>query len=253
MNYPVSELLKKEFEARKSRWAQLSLRSFAKKIGLSPSSLSKIFSGTQSLSREKAYIVAGNLGMTPDDIEKFCNTADIFVRSKKTKNKSLITEYDIQVFDLIARWHHIVILEWVSMKGVEADPIKIATGLGLPLNDVKSSLKTLLQLKLIKAVKPKGYLVTNKSQNFGDGSPARAIREFHQQMIEKASRAIEEQSPDERYLSSSVIKVSKKNYAKIVSKLKKFRDEVCVLSEDDLDADKIYALNIQLFTIAKVK
>lgn len=253
MSYPVSELLKKEFEARKSRRAHLSMRSFAKTIGISPASLSKIFAGSQALSKEKAFVVASNLGMTPLDVEKFCNSAELSQRHQKSSKRSKITHYDIQIFDLIARWHHIVILEWVSMKGIETDPVKISIGLGLPLSVVKESLKMLLSVKLIKAASPMGYLVTNRSQNFGDTAPQRAVREFHQQMIEKASRAVEEQAVDERYLSSSVIKISEKNYTQIISKIKKFRDEVCLLTEDDANADAIYALNLQMFCIAEVK
>jgi uncharacterized protein (TIGR02147 family) len=251
VEYPLAGILKRELHSIQARRPQYSLRSFAKELGLSPASLSKILSGRQRLSEAKAAQVAKKLGLSEAEAMKFCETAKFFQNSRGRARGISLTNLDLDLFEVVADWRHLAILEWISLKKGKTTDVDIANGMGLSKRQVRHSLKILIGSKLIE-IKDPGFQISSEARILAGKAPNRAIREYHRHLIKKAVDSIVEVPFEQRNISNAVIKVSPKSYPEIVRRIEKFRNDLSILTDVDSEADRIYSLNLQLFPLSKV-
>ena len=80
----TQDILRIKFDEFLAKNPGLSLRAFAKKIALSPSTVSEVLSGKRRLSRDNALKVAKNLMFTPEEEEAFvAQSLGLLVRDSK--------------------------------------------------------------------------------------------------------------------------------------------------------------------------
>lgn len=70
---PGQQLLNEEYQKRKQRNENFSLRSFAKWLDISPAQLSQMMSGKRTISLKSAKKLSQKLGLSPFEKKSFIN------------------------------------------------------------------------------------------------------------------------------------------------------------------------------------
>ena len=78
-----------------------------------------------------------------------------------------------------------------------------------------------------------------------------AVRNFHAKMSELAGRAVKEIGVDKRSMSSVTVKISEAGYRRLCRRIDEFRDEVMQMVKEDLNVDRVYQVNFQVFPVSK--
>lgn len=247
--------LKKAYEERLSRNPRYSLRAFARDLEMSSSQVVEVLSGKQGLSPAKAAKVATKLGWAASDKEKFC----ALVQARHGRNslqrkaaeerlrRSHIKKISDDLMSYIADWYHIAILELLALPQKNLDPEKIAKCLDISVDLVTAAIERMQRLGLITMKNSQWLLCTPDAETFDD-IPSRAIRKYHEQILERSKDAVK-LDVDERELQSLIFSCPRSQLPELKKKIREF----CA----DFDAakganpDTVFALNIQLYPLSK--
>lgn len=177
------------------RWAEMveknprfSLRAFAKRLGVSPSHLSRVLNGKKSLSLETAVQISRELGI--DLTGEFSDQA----LPTKTLN--------FEVFKVISDWYHFPLLELIRTKGFKSDARWIAKRMELPLPIVTAALDRLESLELIERKDGEIKLTNQNFLETLDDIPSAATRNHHEQMLSKAVESLNSEPVSKREFQS---------------------------------------------------
>jgi len=254
------------YQAKKANKKSFSFRSFAKKAGFnSPSFLKLVMDGKRNLSwesiekftqalilnkEEATYykdLVGFNQAKTVDEKQQF---AKKIVYSKAFRKLRPLDKAQYQYW---SRWYHVVIREMVGLNSFREDPEWIAQKLCPPvtLEEAESSLKLLLELGFITR-NYSGKLVQTETDIFsGDGVVSSSIEQFHREMIQKGSEALDRIKWNQRQISTVTFTLSETGAEKAKKMLEKFRNELIVLSNEEKQATSVYQVNFQLFPVTE--
>ena len=176
-------------------------------------------------------------------------------RLKEIHPKSEFKSIDLQNFRLIADPIHYIILEMTNLKGFSENPEWIYEKLGrkYSLGMIKEALERLYQLKLIK--NEKGVVLkTHQKFTTVHHPPNLALKQFHKQMIEKASNSIDSQLSNERDITSSTMTINKDKLPQAKELICEFRRKFSRLMESSHgEGSDTYQLNIQFFKLTQSK
>jgi len=251
------DLLIHEFEVRSNRNASYSLRAYARDLGISVSSLSRILNGQQDLSLKNVEKVVKTLGLSPSEANYFY--ALVKAENARTdKNRAEIlskldsemsgVELSLEYFKTISDWHYFAILELTGIKGFKSDSSWIANRLGISPEIVEASISRLLKLELLEEVK--GSL--RKTYDFKatpSGIPSRAIKTHHQQIMKKAETALFELDIKETDFSSVAFTMNSEDLKWATDEMKKFRRALTKRLAKNKNKDRLYELSMQLFPL----
>jgi uncharacterized protein (TIGR02147 family) len=152
-------------------------------------------------------------------------------------------------------WHHSVIRAILDVHDFRENAFEKLTELINPpvsLSTVKKSIQMLLSMDLIRINENGFYKPTDKSVSTGEYANNEIIRQYQIQCLEMAKMAltVNTNMPDD--ISTNILSVSSEGILQIREKLRKFREEIRTLVQnDDKKADRVYQLDIQLFSNTK--
>jgi len=258
-------VLKAKFDERIRVNARYSLRAFARDLNIAPSRLSGVLSGTQGLSIESAEKLTRTLGFSDSETELFCQMV-IASDARKKKDRLLARErlllYDKykdqfkalseDIFNIISAWQHFAILELTKLSNFRSDSKWMAKRLNISCYEVDRAIERLVAHNLLET-KNGSLVATNINITTTCDVPSDAIKNFNQQIFEKAKKAFVEQSPDERDFSTLTLAISKKDIPQLKKMIKTFRrsfnSEVEI--KNSRSKDEIYSLSIQFFRLTQ--
>ncbi|MBY0414798.1 MAG: DUF4423 domain-containing protein [Bdellovibrionales bacterium] len=259
----TSSYLIEEFNKRSKKNERYSLRAFARDIEIAPSHLSTLLKDKSGLSKERAFKIAQKLELSPRKTKIFVETAESeYSRSSILKEaakkrvrkiyiKQEIKEHlEVDEFQFISQWYHLAILELFELKDFKMNNGYISSKLGITEKEVQEAIVRLVRLKLL--VTRKGKLIPNEESTMvGDNVSSSAIRQFHEQIIQKAKVAIHDQDKSERILRSSIITIKKDKVQEALLMLQDFHNKFCVqIGEQQIvNKDEVYCLSSQFFKL----
>ncbi len=255
------KILNEEFEMRLNRNSAYSLRAFARDLGISHSSLSRVLTGEQGLSAEKTALIAKKLNFSQQESTRFKSLvlaacarspqAREWARLKLKETDTSEAQVSLEYFRAISDWWHFAIIELTQVKDFQSDPKWISERLQIPLADTKEAIARLLKLELME-ISPTGKLLKNvEFRATPSGTPDRSIKMNHQQILKKAEAALFEQSAEERDFSNITFAMNTETLAWAQKELKKFRRALTRRLAADQNKDRLYSLAIQLFALDK--
>jgi uncharacterized protein (TIGR02147 family) len=261
--YDYREVIKTELDRRISRNSSYTLRSYARDLQISVSSLSLILSGKQGLSLKAAIAISQSLKLESTE-------HDIFLESVKSQhsrapkarlganeklkallNKHRQTEYKILSFKQISRWYHFAITEYIRSHP-SAKETEISKALSLDADIVQESVQKLLEVGILSKSRSK-WIIKAEIISLVSETPSRIIRDLHHEIIQKAAKSIDEQDISERDLSSLLFSFNPKDFPAIQKKLKNFRRELLNEYSTTSEESEVYCLSQQFFKISKRK
>ena len=244
------ELLTSEFNKRKQRNPNFSLRSFAKWLDISPAQLSQMMTGKRPFTIKSLKKISGRLGLSPSE-EKSLFTS--LLKHKKfitTLEQKKILNMQEDQFRLISDWYHLAILCLANLKGTPSDPRWIARRLGISGEQANQALLRLERLGILQ-IKPKLRQMSEPFEVISQ-TPSEAIRKYHKQNLNLAIEKIETVPNHLRQFQSISIPLDTKNLEPFKKLIDDFLDQAAELSEK-CNGNEIYNLNVQLFPVTTLK
>ncbi len=251
------DFLKQELEGRQQASAKYSMRAWARDAGVSVAFISQLLSYKKNLSVEKAVQIGTCLKWEREKIYFFSNLVQYQNCSNPQTKACLKTSllkfkkkypvyYNLaeEQFNLISDWYHFAILELSETKNFQSDPAWIARTLGISVPACEQAISRLKRLNML--TENKGNLQKTKSNYAILKVTTLAIRNFHQQNLERAKLAIEKQAISDREFRGATMAIDPKNIPMAKKKIAQFTSELMALLEEG-DKKVIYHFSSQLF------
>lgn len=235
-----------ELEKRKSQNPAYSLRAFSRALGLSPAFLSKLLRKEKGLSLFRAKSICQKLGYGPIQTKEFCEL--VTQAESKKDNFSNLQTLELDHFQLVADWYHGAIIELFDLKKNKSSTEWMARELGVSTEQAQEALERLIRLGLVKKSGDQ-YVKSRAAYSTPNDIPNSAIRFYHQQMLAKASEALLRQSVSERHFTGHTFAVKKNKLSQAKSEVKRFVTRMSKLMATN-EGDKVYQLNVQLFSLS---
>lgn len=266
------EYLKDVYLSRREKNSSYSLNSYARDLGISKSFLSRIFSGERPLSMKLAVQISAALDLSEAQsrqmllsvVQASTKNAKISRKVKAHLEQSLAedaelaegdilyTTVEIEHFKAMANWHHLALLNIVTMKNFKSQPSVIAKQLGITTVEVKEAIDRLIGLGLLSEVD--GALKrSTKNMYFKTHKSEYAVRHFHNQMINKAKEELKNTAQKDfnnRLINGITFSCGKEQIELIKEKIDQFQDEILKLASAG-EREELYQMNIQYFPLIK--
>lgn len=251
-----------ELERRRSRNPAYSLRAFARDLGIAVSTLSEVIQGRYGMSPKMVSAIAQELRL--DDAHRdhllalferqFAKKRSVRRQAARAVGLRRNREYrslPLDAFRSIADWHHIALLEWMALEGGEvkdgaATFKRAARYFGIEAGTVMAAFDRLERIGRVERRDGCLRCVDAFTATLND-VPSEAIRSFHRQILEKASRSLEAQSVDRREISSTVLSIPKSRLKEAKRALRDFRKEFAERFGSIEAPDEVYVLGLQFF------
>jgi len=260
------EILKGILQAKLKKNPSYSLRAAARDLGVSHGYLSLVLNGKKRLSFERALQVVQFLKTDEARSELLLRS----VALESTKNpacraflaNSLSGEEDshtgefaileLDRFRILSEWYHIAILDLTLVKQFRPDAIWVAARLGIEADQVRIAVARLERLGLLK-VTPTSWIKTTARLALPTNHSERAVREFHEQMIDKARETLQSPAAEDfsaREISAITFVVDPSKMAQAKKKIEKFKREMLAFMGDG-ECTELYQMNVQLFPLMR--
>jgi uncharacterized protein (TIGR02147 family) len=253
-------LLHSELRRRQSQNPRYSLRALARDLRISPAFLSQVLNGRKKLSFLRAREVTRHSGWNRRISEAFLELAQAesfgesapSARKRRMALRLLGNEQEfaavpIEMFRLVSEWYHFAILELTAMDDLKLTPKLVGRKLGLSERTTRAALENLQRVGLITVDARHGIRKIIGNYSTGD-VPSLAIRQFHRQLLKKASEAIVEQSVEHRDFSGITMAIDPRKIPKAKKMIKDFRRELMTVLESG-ERKAVYHFSAQLFRL----
>jgi len=256
------ELLKNELAERIKRNPAYSLRSMAIQVGIPASHLCNVIKGQKNLSFETAQKVAFKLGFKSKERDYFTLLVQyqsakdpdvqsgLYERVQALNSKTQVSNLALDQFKFIAEWYHLAILEMLN----QAQPFaykSAAKKLGIQEAQVEAAILRLKRLGLVKqnsqgrwVKEPKHLRVVSHAQNS-------ALRTYHEQMLNKATRALHTQNNTQKFVGSRTFAIDPNQLEAARSLIRDFLEKMALFFDKAPHKTKTYHLGLQLFDLTE--
>lgn len=140
------KILEKNFDLRKQKNPRFSMRSYAKKIGLSPGALSEILKGKRQLRSDRALKILETLEVSNKDLVQFKNKIGIKIQIHRSKHEA-------DKMDFLFDWVSHAVLGFFEIDNKIIDARWISKKIGQPLRAVETRIEQFIERGLLERQK----------------------------------------------------------------------------------------------------
>ncbi|MBN1758737.1 MAG: TIGR02147 family protein [Chitinispirillaceae bacterium] len=261
--FDYREYLKDDLAKRKGRSPGFSLRSMAAKLDISSSTLIRIFNGKRNISENLLPKFISFLGFRSKEAEyfthlvHFCQSrserlrlkeynALVQLRSEKTKT---VSDAEHALYD---EWYFSAVRELLRIYPFDGDYQALSRMLEPPItmHEAKRAVRLLVRLGFVKR-NGKSYTVQDHTITTGAVWHGTAVQRFHRDTLIKAVEGIERIPRSERDYSTMTMCYSAEGYKQVRELLKRTREELSRIEEQDANRNRVYQINLQLFPLSQ--
>jgi plasmid maintenance system antidote protein VapI len=246
MDISVGAFLKARFQEMKDKNPRFSLRSFARKLEISPGAVTELMQDKRPLSSYYAAKISRCLSLSED--ESAFLLSNIEAKARKFSFDKTLREQELE---LMTGWEHYAILNLMKTADFQSNSRWIAERLALPLSTVERCLETLENLKII-AKKDGQWVRICQSISTSAEIPSKALVDSHQQDLLKAIEVLQKTPPQVRSFSSSTMAINVEKLSSAKQLIKEFRHRLSMLLEEG-EKQEVYTLCVQLFPLTELK
>ncbi|MEK6556529.1 MAG: TIGR02147 family protein [Bdellovibrionota bacterium] len=253
------DLIKSEYENRKQKNKNYSLRAYSRDLHVSTSKLSEILAGNETLSLGLAGRIANHLPYTEPEKEYFIN----LVRAKngktiaernlakayiqKVRNAGTFKNHISVTHDIFEKWYLLLLVELLTMPKPHPLP-HIAKIIGIPEEEVHSSTDLLLTSGYLTKNERNEYKRGSKFLKFESKSPSSQIRNYHKNYLKKAQEEIDRQPIESRKYLTNLIALDIESLPSARKELELFSEEF-IKKYASARANVVYAFALQLYRL----
>ncbi len=248
----AQNILLLEFEKRKKRNNNFSLRSFARYLGFSPAQLSQMMSGKRPVTLNMAKKIIEKLDYSPQEKQHFLQVLLKDKSIETTPSGPLKRQLEEDQFRVISDWYHLAILSLTKLKEAKSDPQWIACKLGISILNAHQALLRLVRLGLLK-LSPK-LIQVGEPFEVVTKIPSEAIRKYHKQNLNLAIEKIEEVPMKLREFQSVSIVIHPTKIPQFKKLIDDFLDQAMAMAPaQSQPGSEVYHVNVQMFPVTKIK
>jgi len=265
----ASDFLRDAWDEKQRLSPQLSLRSWAKHLGLeSHAPLHLMISGKRNIPKKYVPTFANYFDLTAKESLYFETLVDL-ERSKDIEKKEFYLQrlrklsprhdvkmVEIEQFRFLRDPLHTLLLEMVDLHSFSGDPKKISHALHpkVSATQIAAALDRLVSIGLLIENKRGHFVKTNKHITTIPDLKDRAVQEYHQNVSRLAADLIVEQDVLEREFNSYSLNIKASSLPKAKKLLREFaRKFITEVEASPNEGEQTYQLNLQLFALTKRK
>lgn len=246
---PLEKTLNAHYEVLRKRNPSYSIRAFARKLGITPGTLSLLMLGKRKVSEKMALKIADNLPLGPQErSEILANYLDAKLIKAHTGD---YLELSQDQYNISAEWQYFAILNLIKTKDFKSDVSWIAQRLGLKKSEVTEALDRLERLGLIKYDEENNIGRQSSKYRTPDEVVSVALKKCHHQGLDLAHESLDRDPVSERDFTTVTFPLNPKKISEAKALIRKFEDDLVDLLEKDDDLTEVYRLAIQLFPLTK--
>jgi uncharacterized protein (TIGR02147 family) len=256
--------LKDFYEQEKKSKPWFSYRYISSKVKLNPGYIVKVFQGKIHLGVKNIPLFADLMNLEEKERAYFAELVhfgrakqqseieDRFERLQSIKGIRFRTIADSKA-DFFAAWHHMAVRSLLSIYPFEGKNYRALASMLSPkitAKEARASVRLLEKLKMIVRGEDGIYRVTEQFISTGDNWTSAVIRNYQKKNIELSAAALEHHPKELRDISSVTMTLPIKDIDLIRERVRQFRQELLLMSQDSKSDDAVMQLNIQLFPVA---
>lgn len=249
----LRKILQAKFDETRTKNPSYSIRAFARRVGLSPTTLSLIFNGKRRVSKKLAIQVSEKLMLDPQERSELL---EHFPNIKKAPKDEVALNYlqlTADQYQIVADWRAFAILNLINTKGFKSDPNWIASRLGISEENTRQTIERLARLGMIDLDASGNISRCSPRFRTTDDINNLSLRKSHYQNLELAKESLDKDSVDVRDFTWLTIPLDTKKLKQAKTLIRRFQDDLRNILDEDSEPNEVYRLAIQLFPLTKVK
>jgi len=243
----VLKLLSCEFNRIKLKNSSYSLRSFARRLKVSPASLSGIMNGKLNLTKSMGTKVLEQIGARPDQTSQILAT----LKNKNQRKVNDLVPVDMDAYHLISDWYYFGILVLADTVNFKSSSKWIAKRLNIQIRQAHSALLTLCRLGLLNRNSKGKYFSTGKQFKTSSGVPNGLLRGSHFQNLDLARRSLEKDGLNECDFTAMTVAIDPKKIPEAKQMLTEFRRAFANRFEVG-NKTEVFRLCLQFFPLTEI-
>jgi uncharacterized protein (TIGR02147 family) len=266
-NLTPAEILKQALQEKQRKNPAYTMRAAARDAGVTSGFMSMVLSGKKRLTFKRAVQFAQLLkidGASSDLLLRAValeSTTDSACRaylanalggdSARQQQEYAVLELDR--FRTLSDWYHIAILDLTLVKGFESNAAWVSEELGISLEQATSAVARLQRLGLLEITKDGQWIKTDAKLAIPTTYSDKAMRDFQEQMIDKAREALQSPSPEDfaaRDISGVSMAIDPARLPEAKLRIQRFRRDMLEFLEEG-ESTELYRMNVQLFRLSK--
>jgi uncharacterized protein (TIGR02147 family) len=175
---------------------------------------------------------------------------DELLKSRRYKNVHPVRAAQMEYY---AKWYYVVIREMVTLEDFNPDPKWIAKRVipNIKPKEAEDAIDKLLQLGLIERDATGKFNVTNRLITPSDKLGSASLKEFHKNVIHKASEALDLFVQKDREISCLTFAVNKATAEEMKALIVEFKRRLFTMIQENKCADEVYQVNFQFFPLTQ--
>ncbi len=263
------QYLNELFAQYQSEDASFSYRAFARLAeSTSPNFLQLLTVRTISITDRQADSIARNGNLRPKEYEFFRALIDFdHADTHASKNSAFQRIVDLRKtrtvchladnqYQYLAEWYNPVVRELLCSKRFTGDLQWVGDQLvpAVGLREVKRSVQLMEELGMIRSIADgRSWESVDHVVSTPDEVLSLAVVEYHREMLERASCALELFDATSRDIRSVTIGVSKSKFSQLKAQMTAFWNTLLEDCDEDEDVDLVVQVNMQLFPLTKIE
>lgn len=242
------------YESKKTRNSNLSLRSIARLIGISPSYFSEILNGKKNIPTAKLKGLLSVLEI--DDFAalylknclKMEGYKDFFITDEDFLN--IYRDFEEETFNIFKEWYYIPIMELTTTADFINDNTWIAKKLGVSEAEVGVAIYHLKKAGFLKTIEGR-LKKTNRKMIFKTKNPKTLAQQYHRNMMAKSIDQFdknEQRDFDRRTVLGYTLAVNPDVLESVMKKLKEDLITTASIATTG-ECKDVYQLNLQFFPL----
>jgi uncharacterized protein (TIGR02147 family) len=251
-----------EYRHKIDRW--FSYRYIQSRTGIDPGYLFKVFQGKKSLPQKKIPLLTKVLGLTKREKEYFM----LLVLYGKAKSNDEIRRYfekmllygevvarkvALKEYEYYKKWYHAALRQILSYYPFHGDykALALMTVPAITPEEAQKGVEVLCDLGFIQKQPDGSYRVLDRFLSTGYDWHSIAIRQFQQDTIMLAHKAIDTVDKDLRDISTVTVTLSAEGFSEARERIRQFRRDMLELVNTHDQPTGAYHVNIQMIPIGR--
>lgn len=260
------DFLKNVLIARKQANRSYSLRALASSLGFSSSQLSEAMNGRANFSARALIKIGKQLKLSARETDYLCAIGEFeheqdpearehLLRKVERLNPKRTPFADMKLdhFKQISDWYHSAILELVYLDGFEFSVSSVARRLQISRQEAELAIDRLLRLGLLQKNGDGTYFRQVSALQIQATEKNQAMRKFYRQMFERASKALDTQTPGQRWSGYETLPIAKEALPEIARACDAFFEEILRISNRYEKKTEVYHLLMHFFRLTEGK
>lgn len=251
-------------QEKRLRNKMLSLRAIAARIGINSGTLVRILNNERNISKILIPSFASFLRLKNKESQYFSILVEFNQARDNEKRRNLYDQLIMfrnecrkpvnpDAYEFYDQWYYTVIRELFHFFPFTDDFDGLAKMVQpeITANQVKKAIAVLQRIGFIKKTED-GYFKPDQSFiTTGKAWRSVAIEIFQKTMMENGVTALDRFAKEKRDFSTMTMRFSSEGYKKVRQILKRTREEIAHIEEEDKAANQVYQINMQLFPVSK--